>query len=187
MLELSDSAKGWREVGMLPSARYGLRAATLGENSLARRTVWHCHRRCSRSWPSLSLLLFNKTQIKGDILYVTGGDDGSAQDMDEVRTSWGHSDHTKRTWPTWQCQYFEHLFPKPSSRCWLGTGLLRRGHLPDTWQHQGELFVGTIIYSNLRDTLKTIEGLKSLWEMFCFNKQAKNCWKGGSAGSQLNQ
>ena len=45
----------------------------------------------------LSLLLFNKTQIKGDILYVTGGDDGSAQDMDEVRTSWGHSDHTKRT------------------------------------------------------------------------------------------
>ena len=135
----------------------------------------------------LSLLLFNKTQIKGDILYVTGGDDGSAQDMDEVRTSWGHSDHTKRTWPTWQCQYFEHLFPKPSSRCWLGTGLLRRGHLPDTWQHQGELFVGTIIYSNLRDTLKTIEGLKSLWEMFCFNKQPKNCWKGGSAGSQLNQ
>ena len=33
----------------------------------------------------LSLLLFNKTQIKGDILHVTGGDDGSAQDMDEVK------------------------------------------------------------------------------------------------------
>jgi len=59
VLELSDSAKGWREVGMLPSARYGLRAATLG-----------------------------------DILYVTGGDDGSAQDMDEV-LAW---DGVAETW-----------------------------------------------------------------------------------------
>jgi len=49
VLDLSSAANGWREVGMLPSARYGLRAASLG-----------------------------------DVLYVTGGDDGSAQDMDEV-------------------------------------------------------------------------------------------------------
>jgi len=49
VLDLSSSGNGWREVGMLPSARYGLRAASLG-----------------------------------DVLYVTGGDDGSAEDIDEV-------------------------------------------------------------------------------------------------------
>jgi len=57
VLDLSSSGNEWREAGMLPSARYGLRAASLG-----------------------------------DVLYVTGGDNGSAQDMDEVKVNkdvWG--------------------------------------------------------------------------------------------------
>ena len=32
VLDLSSSGDGWREVGMLPTARYGLRAAILGES-----------------------------------------------------------------------------------------------------------------------------------------------------------
>ena len=89
---------------MLPSARYGLRAASLGES---RRRVGQG---CSQSWQShcLSQLIKScSTKFKGDILYVTGGDDGSAQDMDEVkdiilkitRTSWdqmwAHSTYDK--------------------------------------------------------------------------------------------
>ena len=33
VLDLSSRGNGWREVGMLPSARYGLRAASLGEST----------------------------------------------------------------------------------------------------------------------------------------------------------
>jgi len=49
VLEMDNYGSKWREVGMLPSPRYGLRGATLDK-----------------------------------VLYVTGGDGGSAKDTDEV-------------------------------------------------------------------------------------------------------